>query len=37
MSKKINFGFNKMTFELPSTALQTKKWDNDKPFINMNA
>ena len=37
MSKKINFGFNKMTFELPSTALQIKKWDNDKPFINMNA
>jgi hypothetical protein len=37
MSKKIKFQFNKMTFELPSTALQTKKWDNNKPFINMNA
>jgi hypothetical protein len=37
MSKKIKFQFNQMTFELPSTALQTKKWDNNKPFINMNA
>jgi hypothetical protein len=37
MSKKMKFGFNKMTFELPSASLQTKKWDNNKPFINMNA
>jgi hypothetical protein len=37
MSKKIKFQFNQMTFELPSTALQVKKWDNNKPFINMNA
>jgi len=37
MSKKINFQFNNMTFELPSTALQIKKWDNNKQFINMNA
>jgi len=37
MNKKMKFGFNKMTFELPSTSLQTKKWDNNKPFINMNA
>jgi hypothetical protein len=37
MSKKIKFQFNQMTFELPSTALQTKRWDNNKPFINMNA
>ena len=33
----MKFGFNKMTFELPSASLQTKKWDNNKPFINMNA
>jgi hypothetical protein len=37
MSKKMKFQFNQMTFELPSTALQSKKWDNNKPFINMNA
>jgi hypothetical protein len=37
MSKKMKFGFNKMTFELPTTALQSKRWDNNKPFINMNA
>ena len=37
MSKKMKFQFNKMTFELPSTALQSKKWDDNKPFINMNA
>ena len=37
MNKKMKFGFNKMTFELPSASLQTKKWDNNKPFINMNA
>jgi len=37
MSKKIKFQFNQMTFELPSTALQTKRWDDNKPFINMNA
>ena len=37
MSKKMRFQFNQMTFELPSTALQSKKWDNNKPFINMNA
>ena len=37
MSKKIRFQFDQMTFELPSTALQTKKWDNNKPFINMGA
>jgi hypothetical protein len=37
MNKKMKFGFNKMTFELPSASLQTKKWDGNKPFINMNA
>lgn len=37
MSKKMKFRFNQMTFELPTTALQSKKWDNNKPFINMNA
>jgi len=37
MSKKMKFQFNQMTFELPSTALQSKKWDDNKPFINMNA
>jgi hypothetical protein len=37
MNKKMKFGFNKITFELPSASLQTKKWDNNKPFINMNA
>ena len=37
MSKKMRFQFNQMTFELPSTALQSKKWDGNKPFINMNA
>ena len=37
MSKKMKFQFNQMTFELPSTALQSKRWDNNKPFINMNA
>jgi hypothetical protein len=37
MSKKMKFGFDKMTFELPTTALQSKRWDNNKPFINMNA
>jgi hypothetical protein len=26
-----------MTFELPATAVQSKKWDNNKPFINMGA
>jgi hypothetical protein len=33
----MKFQFNKMTFELPSTALQSKRWDDNKPFINMNA
>jgi len=33
----MKFGFNKMIFELPTTAFQTKKWDGNKPFINMNA
>lgn len=37
MSKKMKFQFNQMTFELPTTALQIKKWDGDKKFINMNA
>jgi hypothetical protein len=37
MSKKMKFQFNQMTFELPSTALQSKRWDDNKPFINMNA
>jgi hypothetical protein len=37
MSKKMKFQFNQMTFELPTTALQSKKWDDNKPFINMNA
>jgi hypothetical protein len=37
MSKKMRFQFNQMTFELPSTALQSKRWDDNKPFINMNA
>ena len=37
MSKKMKFQFNKMTFELPTTALQSKRWDDNKPFINMNA
>jgi hypothetical protein len=33
----MKFQFNQMTFELPSTALQSKRWDDNKPFINMNA
>ena len=37
MNKKMKVGFNKMNFERPSTALQSKRWDNNKPFINMNA
>ena len=37
MSKKMKFQFNQMTFELPTTALQSKRWDDNKPFINMNA
>ena len=33
----MKFQFNQMTFELPTTALQSKRWDDNKPFINMNA
>jgi len=36
-SNKINFQFQGMTFELPSTSIKTASWKNNTPYIYMNA